>query len=509
MSYKKTITPWLLALWLVLSLAGCASESGDDAPTPNQGKVYLAVAIHVNDEGESATRASDDKYYFEPHPWGGEHGNGDHSGETYEQTVSNMSLLFYTSTTADLTDGDSKIEKVIYFPSVETYKYINSKGDEKTSRRTIAVQVDPKILSNKDLKLLVIANAGDLSHYQGRKLSDVRDQLITDVFNRSADASFKKSGDLTGFSSFIMSSHDKKYIKGMTFESGSGTEEDPFVIDHEIERLAARIDILPHVQRYKLDKNNLYCNYCYDVTDASNNVIGGFVLEYVRPYNVLTSKEYVFKRTASDASLKDLEYLGLEKDVNNKSTNYVVSLASTDRSSLTFAYPAKTAEEWAKDNTFEDFYKTHNAGKTHTSSKGTKASEDKPYDPETAYYILDYVKENTSFDNDERYATGLVFKGTYYDKADWVVATDEEKKAGGSSQPKTGAIGTPKAYTYVIRHSDPDGNGTTSDPMHYGIVRNNIYRVRIDGVTGKGPDGMKLTINVVPWTRYEHEEVIY
>ena len=116
---------------------------------------------------------------------------------------------------------------------------------------------------------------------------------------------------------------------------------------------------------------------------------------------------------------------------------------------------------------------------------------------------MDYVKENTSFDNNEQYATGLVFKGKYYDISDWVVATDAEIKAGGSSHPKDGAIGTDKAYTYVIRHSDPTGNGTTNDKMHYGIVRNNIYCVRIDKITGKG---LKVTLNVRKWATYTHEE---
>lgn len=501
MSRNKTIIPWLLAIWLVLSFASCASESDSDVPQPSQGKAYLAVQVDVSGENLPTSRAED--YTFEPNPWGGEHGNGDHSGETYEQTVSNLSLLFYTSSKTDLTDTNAKIEKVIYFPSVVDYQTTTSAGATKKGRRTIAVEVDPKFLTTTDLKFLVIANVGDLSNYRGRTLGEVRDQLITNVFNRSTDATFTKKGELKGFDTFVMSSHGNS---SMTYVGGKGTEDDPFLIDHEIERLAARIDILPHVQRYKLDKNNLYCNYCYDVTDDAKNVIGGFVLEYVRPYNVLSSKEYVFKRTASKASLEDLEYLGSETDESNKSTNYVVSPTSKDRTNLTFDYPAKTAEQWATE-AFEDFYKTHNAGKTHTNSIGSKATD--PYNPETAYYILDYVKENTSFDNDEKYATGLVFKGTYYEKADWEVATDAEKQAGGSSHPKDGASGTPKAYTYIIRHSDPTGSGTTNDPMHYGIVRNNIYRVRIDGVTGKGPDGMKLTINVVPWARYEHDEVIY
>lgn len=243
-----------------------------------------------------------------------------------------------------------------------------------------------------------------------------------------------------------------------------------------------------------LIKKTGLCKYCYNVKQGTD-IIGGFVLEYVRPYNVLTSQEYVFKRTATDASLANLKYLGLEEDDgNNQNTNYVVDPTSLNKSEATFKYPKNTDEYWAN-ATYDDFYQTRIAHKTHTNSIGGKAT----FNPETDYYILDYVKENTSFDNNEKYATGLVFKGKYYEADDWD-ATNVVPKTGHESN------GKDKAYTYVIRHSDPTGTGTTSDPMHYGIVRNNIYRVRIDGITGKGPDGMKITLNVRKWATYTHDE---
>lgn len=465
-----------------MSFTACVRDNTSDFPIAyDNSKVFLSVSINVAGEDMRGTRADDVK--FEPNPWGGESGNGDLKGEDYEQTVNNMSMLFFHSAKNDLTDDKARIEKVIYFPSVTS-----------DGKRTIAVEVDPKFLKDTtNLRFLVVANDGDLSAYQGRKLSDVRDLLIKNVFKRADNAFFDNKGDLEGFSTFVMSSHGQSSMK---IVSGTGTEDDPYVIDHVIERLAARIDIMPHVQRYKLDENDLYCNYCYNVTQGTE-VIGGFVLEYVRPYNILSSEEYVFKRTATDASSTNFQYLGLETaDENKKNTNYVVDPTSHDKSKASFKYPKDTEENWAKAK-YEDFYKTHNAGKTHTNSTGSKAVE--VYNPETAYYILDYVKENTSFDNNEQYATGLVFKGKYYEKSDWDEAT---------SQPRKGAVGKgkDKAYTYVIRHSDPTGKGTTSAPMHYGIVRNNIYRVRIDGITGKGPDGMKITLNVRKWATYIHEE---
>lgn len=475
----KSIIRSLLALMLVMSFASCASDNTCDLPIANNNsKVFLSVSVNVAGEDSRTTRAED--YYFEPKPWGGESGNGDHKGETYERTVNNMSMLFFHSAKNDLTDGEARIEKVIYFPNVSS-----------DGKRTVAVEVDPKLLHDTKLRFLVVANVGDLSAYQGRKLSDVRDQLITDVFNRADDATFTKTGELDGYSTFVMSSHGQS---SLTITSGSGTEEDPYLIDHMIERLAARIDIMPHTELYEPSKKTGLCKYCYNVKQGTD-IIGGFVLEYVRPYNVLTSQEYVFKRTATDASLANLKYLGLEEDDgNNQNTNYVVDPTSLNKSEATFKYPKNTDEYWAN-ATYEYFYQTRIAHKTHTNSIGGKAT----FNPETDYYILDYVKENTSFDNDEQYATGLVFKGKYYEADDWD-ATNVVPKTGHESK------GKDKAYTYVIRHSDPTGKGTTSDPMHYGIVRNNIYRVRIDGITGKGPDGMKVTLNVRKWATYTHEE---
>lgn len=482
----KTITLSLLALLLVMSFASCASDTTSDLPVENDNsKVFLSVSINVAGEDSKTTRADDDKT-FEPTPFGGEKGNGDHKGETYERAVSNMSMLFFHSDKTDLTDGETTIDRVIYFPTVTP-----------DGKRTIAVEVDPKFLKDTNLRFLVIANVGDLSDYRGRKLSEVRDQLITDVFNRTDDATFTKKGELSGFSAFVMSSRGQS---SLTEKTGSGTKDDPYLFNHEIERLAARIDIMPHVQRYKLDAKTHQCKYCYNVTQtAGTDIIGGFVLEYVRPYNVLTSKEYVFRRTATDASLANLKYLGLEEaDGNEQNTNYVVDPTSQDKRLASFNYPKNTNENWAKAS-YESFYQTRDAGKTHSNSSGSRASDSNPYDPETAYYILDYIKENTSFDNNDQYATGLVFKGKYYEAEDWD-ATKKEPIAGHESK------GKDKAYTYVIRHSDPTGNGTTDDIMHYGIVRNNIYRVRIDGITGKGPDGLKVTLNVRKWATYTHEE---
>lgn len=325
-------------------------------------------------------------------------------------------------------------------------------------------------------------------------MKDIRDKLIMDVCTRD-------DADITKSSNFLMSSLKDAQL---TPDGHIGSQEDPYIVNVDIERLAARIDIMPNAycQENKKTTPRTY-TYNYNVTDASNNVIGGFVLESVMPYNDLTSGEYLIKRVTDGNDQNTVNYISKEtEDANHNSTNYVICPWTNSRTGVAYRHEKKSITDW-ESMTFSDFYKTKKADKSHgTDNDNAKATT--PYNYK--YYILDYVMENTSFDNSLETSTGLVFKGTYYDADQWQVASAEDMANGKFGSPKTGAVGTPKCYTYVIRHSDPTGKGTTSDPMHYGIVRNNIYRVRIDGITGKGPDGMKVTLNVRKWATYTHEE---
>lgn len=60
--------------------------------------------------------------------------------------------------------------------------------------------------------------------------------------------------------------------------------------------------------------------------DVSSNLVGGFVLESILPYNKLTSGEFCIKRVGDNTGTA-LTYLGDEKTVsetNKKATNYVI-----------------------------------------------------------------------------------------------------------------------------------------------------------------------------------------
>ena len=450
----KTITLSLLALLLVMSFASCASDTTSDLPLPSKDmKAYLQVKVTV--EGSGDTRAS----RADKEPDGGEDGNGREQGINHENEVNSLTVLLYESDKKDIAEADAKIDYVYTFTGL-TASTPSSGGNVTYS--TGPREIDPVIVG-KDYHVLVIANAGDMtSKCIGENISVIRDMQMDKVCTRN--------DGIANFTDFVMSSKtDAKIDLSGKSGSGTGTESDPYVVDVNIERLAARIDIIPNATYVDTDKG-----YYYNVMDGTN-VIGGFKLESVTPSKVMTSGEYLIKRVSSDKDVSSVTYFGLEdKDADNKATNYVVCPWTKDRTGLTLAEA-------------EGPTSLYNVKET-TSTSTTDPS-----------YILDYVMENTTTDNKEDNSTGLIFKGKYYESSEW----DATKK-----QPTTGATGTEKEYTYTLRHSDPSGSGTISDPMHFGVVRNNIYQVKVEGVEGKSK-GLKLTIHVVPWAHYDHGEVIY
>ena len=488
----KTIIRLLLALMLVMPFVSCASDTTSDSPMPNKDmKTYLQVRVTVDGSWDTrASRADEgDKYHFTENPSGGEDGDGDDVGELNERTVTNLNLLLYSSSKNDMSDDGAIIEKVIYFQHYS----INSGGGSNIWQSS-PMEIKSEFVE-KHYHLLVVANAGDMtSEWQGKTLKDIRDKLVMNVCTRD-------DADITKSSNFLMSSLKDAQL---TPDGHIGSQEDPYLVEVDIERLAARIDIMPNAYRQE-NKNTTPKTYTYNynVTDASNNVIGGFVLESVMPYNDLISGEYLIKRVTDGNGKTTVNYNSKEtEDANHNSTNYVICPWTISRTGVAYRNEKKSITDW-ESMSFPDFYKVKNAKKSH-GRDNDNAKATTPYN--FRYYILDYVMENTSFDNSPETSTGLVFKGTYYDADQWQVGTAEDQAGGVFGKPKAGAVGKPKCYTYVIRHSDPTGNGTTRDKMHYGIVRNNIYRVRIDGITGKGPDGLKVTLNVRKWATYTHEE---
>ena len=465
MKKLKSIYLLLLSVLVIGAFASCAGSTDDDDGKPDafKGEAYFTVQVAVAGDTKATSRAAG--------PHGGEDGDGRETAFENEYKVNNVCVFLYSSTS--ISDGDAKIERAFYFKK-PTEKPGNTKYDKVY---TFEKKQCLPIVVSKAYHVLVVANAGDVTlTYLNKKLSELRDAHLP-----AFDSTSKY---------FIMTS-EKDATTELTSAGGNatgdGTEANPLTVNVDIERLAARIDIDPGAGKYVDSSTNPGTGtYAFDVKDVSNNLVGGFVLESILPYNKLTSGEFCIKRVG-DKTGATLSYLGDETTVSEtdkKATNYVIDPWTSGKntgstpSGLTYNVRKLNDASWPSATGYLPVKKV--LGSTSSS-----------------FFVLDYAMENTTFDNSEEYATGLVFKGKYYELSDW----DTTNK-----QPKPGISGTDKYYTYTIRHSDPIGIGSKTDPMYYGIVRNNIYRVRIDGITGKGPDGMKVTLHVRKWATYTHDE---
>lgn len=291
----KSIIRSLLVLLLVMSFTACVRDNISDFPMHNGDmKSYLQVRVTVDGYGDTrASRAgADDKYH---NPSGGENGDGLDAGEIYEGTVTNLNLLLYSSQKNDMSDDNAIIDKVIYF------QHFSASDANSGTWKTAPIQIQNEIIE-KNYHVLVVANADDMtSEWQGKKLKDIRDKLIMNVCTRDG-------ADITKSSNFLMSSlRDAQLTPG----GHTGSLEDPYLVDIDIERLAARIDIMPNAMCQGNKKTETY-TYNYNVTDASNHVIGGFVLESVMPYNDVTSGEYLIKRVTNGTDQNTINYISVQ-----------------------------------------------------------------------------------------------------------------------------------------------------------------------------------------------------
>ena len=467
MKKLKSIYLLLLSVLVIGAFASCAGSTDDDDGKPDafKGEAYFTVQVAVAGDTQATSRAAG--------PQGGEDGDGRETALENEYKVNNVCVFLYTSATG-ISDGDAKIEQAFYFKK-PTEKPGNTRYDKVY---TFEKKQCLPIVVSKAYHVLVVANAGDITlTYLNKKLSELRDAHLQ-AFDAASN-------------NFIMTS-EKDATTELTSAGGNatgdGTEDNPLTVNVDIERLAARIDIDPGDGKYVDSPTNPGTGtYAFDVKDVSNNLVGGFVLESILPYNKLTftSGEFCIKRVG-DKMGTTLSYLGDEtttSGTDKTATNYVIDPWTSDKntgstpSGLTYNVRKLNDASWPSATGYLPVKKV----------LGSASS---------SFFVLDYAMENTTFDNSEEYATGLVFKGKYYELSDWDTT---------SKLPKKGKSGTDKYYTYTIRHSDPTGTGSINDPMYYGIVRNNIYRIKIEGVMGE-KKGIILTIAVKKWAKYTHAE---
>ena len=389
-------------------------------------------------------------------PQGGEDGDGREDATENEYKISNLTLLLYKGGNNGINSDDNPtIEHAIYFSSFNVTENGTGGYDNKTYS-TFTKKLDDGI-ERAVYHVIAIANAGDKTSLKGLALSSVRNHIITEQW--------KAAASINDYTDFVMTSEEDATIDMTT---GEGSFDYPFKATIDVERLAARIDFDISGGYYHSDVNGDY--YEYDVEGSDNDC---YRLKSITVKKMLTSGSYLIKRVANAVNGTGLSYLGEEtSDANNVATNYVLD--------------PWTCSKISTDKPDKLIYSDSDI----ISVKG----EVREIDTEK-FFTLAYTQENTlpNADNKATYATALEFTGEYI--------------SNGTSK----GVST---VTYYIRHSDPDNKTDETSPMKYGIVRNNIYRVKVskvnkqDPATPEGSALLDLNIKVKKWHVETHPEIV-
>ncbi len=449
-----------------LAFAACSGNdtSDDDSsldPTQKRG-TYLTLTISP----DNASRTSRG-------PSGGEVTPSETALER-ESAVANATIFLYKADRGVNASADTPLLFALYAPKF-------TKATSSVENTDVAYTSD-LLRSEKDIpsgtyRIIVVCNMGDLTSYT--TLGDLRNVVCVQPFKQTT------ATDPSTASDFVMSS----YSDITATLSGEGGVDHPVALSATVQRLAARLDFGPgksteyseplELETSDGEHHNLSRYYRYEVENQDGTKNGDvFLLTAVTPFNLLTSGTSLFKTTTTSTAddNRSLIYMGRETaNTNGEATNYVVDpwtfskLTATFPAGLTYATPYSTVADLTADQLLP--------------LRETTVTSDE----DLKYYILSYAQENTLTTDSpyETYATGIRVDGYY------------GKRTGNNTYSYSA-----KHYTHFIRHADLY-NTTTTIPMKYGTVRNNIYRLYVNRVTSLGV----VLIQVRDWRHINADEI--
>lgn len=356
---------------LMASLAaGCAQEDIDTAPTGGGGMSASSyVSLSFASQQSTPTRSN---------PTGGEQGDGDETGQDYENEIKSAVAFFYQGSGTDgvNSSGTTPIMAVATFNVGSPTEPGN--GIDRTYTTT-PQQVD---LDDGTYNVLVVANPGaDWWTGQSLTLADVRNHIQTTAWTASE----------SGYSDFVMTS-----AADATLTLNSNPESDPAKATVNVERMAARLDYKA-TGTYKCD-DPAYSGATVEITGAAL-------------VNNLTAGSYMLKRVASTVDGVPT-YLGNETPDAGVQTNYVLdpwtAVKTSDNNSFTIGGEVKTAKdlygEW-----FGNLLQDPNYWADYVQP-GIEVS-----DGAETWQRIGYTLENTTAAEEagKRYSTGVVFKAKF------------------------------------------------------------------------------------------------
>jgi len=495
----------ILLFTITLLLTACQFEDSTDCPNnENVSASYINLTIAVsNGNIHNRTRAGE-------MPTAGEDGDGREAGFERENAVTGITLILYQSDANGInTTTDPTLDFVRYFPvtkvgnsatpgsSYEAGSAHGKHADQIEAKYTTGPQLIGKygltrIDFSKTYHAIVIANydmTGSLTEGTS-KLSNVRDETLSTIY--SGDNT--KAANL--FTNFVMSSEEDNTLnfaaEGVMTQDASGDKTFNFSDDNHalvIERMAARIDFWSKGGTY--DNTYTTPGYVYIPvkSDGTTPSEDRFVVTRITPFNLNAGTEYLLKRT-NDTQ----KYLASETGTNSvidPSTS-----AKTGTSTPSTFVNALSGIASLTDLSANSY--CHTIASMHSLASASSTIDGKEN------VVLCYPMENTLSDASPLYyyATGIAIEGDYYVGNNKTEATKREHRIYFGYIRHQGE--SEKAYDALLP-SELDATVTTSStsPMNFGIVRNNIYRISIDKVIEKTLDAPRLKIKIEE-TKWRH-----
>ena len=353
----------VMGCMLVTALAaGCAQEDIGNAPSEGGGMSATSyVSLSFASQQGTPTRAN---------PTGGETGDGQETGQDYENAITSAVAFFYQGTDQKGVNsgGNTPIKAFVSFNNIGNGTDENSTGVDR-KYTTSPQQVD---LENGTYNVIVVANPGT-DWWTGRSitLADVRDYIQTTAWTVSE----------SGYSNFVMTS-----AADATLTLNSNPESDPATAEVNVERMAARLD-------YKAEAPYTCTDPAY--SGATVEITGAALV------NNLTEGSYLLKRVADDVNGNNLSYLGDETaDENGVATNYVLDPWTASKNGNLYG-------TWFMNGSPDPNWW---AGYV---QPGTSVS-----DGAETWQRIGYTLENTTAADaaGSDYSTGVVFKAKFYPK---------------------------------------------------------------------------------------------
>lgn len=494
----------IIAFACLTMMSACYNYDGDIVEQVNTGDCYINLAISVSNGNKYSTRAGE-------LPTGGEDGDGREAGFERENTVTGITLILYKDANGINTSSNPTLDLVRYFPvtKVGSSASQGTSYEAGTAHGEHANQIEAKYTTGPQLigkygvttidftqtyHAIVIANynlTGSLTEGTST-LNDVRDVPLSTIY--SADNT--KAANL--FTNFVMTSEEDNTLNfaasGVMTEDASGDKIYSFDDDTQalvIERMAARIDFWSKGGTY--DNTYPTPGYVYQPwksTDTGTpSSADRFVVTRITPFNLNAGTEYLLKRT-SDAA----KYLASETG-----SNYVIdptTSTKTDASIPTYFVNALSGIATLTDLSGNDY--CHTIASLHELASVSSTIDG------NENVIICYPMENTLPAESPLYyyATGIVIEGDYYIGNNTTDASKREHRVYFGYIRHQGE--SSEAYDALLPSElDTSVKTSSSKPMNFGIVRNNIYRISIDKVTEKMPEEPRLIIKIEE-TRWRH-----